>query len=101
MTQPTDPNDLTLNCRDCKQSFIYTAGEQKFFAERGLTSPSRCKACRQIRKAAKDAESAGGGYNKAGGYTAAAPPVEGGGSYGAPLPEEGGRGGRGGRSRDE
>lgn len=99
-----DPNDQTLNCRDCKQPFVFTVGEQKFFAERQFTPPTRCKACRQARKAAKDAETNGGGYNKVGGYTAAPPVVVeeyrgGGGGGGGEEGKGGGRrgGGRGGR----
>lgn len=44
--------DQTLTCRDCNQPFTFTAGEQEFFASRGLTnSPSRCPSCRTARKA--------------------------------------------------
>src|SRR2546428_8785812 len=43
--------DQTLYCRDCNQEFVFTAGEQEFFASRGLTnSPSRCPSCRAARK---------------------------------------------------
>ena len=105
--QPSDPNDQTINCRDCKQPFVFTVGEQKFFAERQFTPPTRCKACRQARKAAKETEASGGGYNKVGGYTAAAPPVlveeyrSGGGGGGSEEGRGGGRrgGGRGGSGR--
>ena len=43
-------SDLNLNCRDCKQPFIFTAGEQEFFAQKQFTTPSRCKGCRAARK---------------------------------------------------
>ena len=44
--------DQTLRCRECGVDFIWTAGEQDFYASRGLTNaPSRCPACRQARKA--------------------------------------------------
>jgi len=40
-----------LSCRDCKDKFCYTVGEQAFAREKGWTSkPSRCKPCRQVRK---------------------------------------------------
>jgi hypothetical protein len=52
--------DQTLNCRDCKQPFLFEAGEQAFFAEKGFTSPTRCKPCRQARKAQKDMQNGGG-----------------------------------------
>lgn len=43
--------DQTLYCRDCNQEFTFTAGEQEFYASRGLTNtPSRCPSCRSARK---------------------------------------------------
>ncbi|HEU5375613.1 MAG TPA: zinc-ribbon domain containing protein [Ktedonobacteraceae bacterium] len=43
--------DQTLYCRDCNQEFVFTTGEQEFYASRGLTNaPSRCPACRAARK---------------------------------------------------
>ena len=36
-------SDITLQCRDCGTDFIFTAGEQSFYAEKGFTNrPSRC-----------------------------------------------------------
>lgn len=56
--------DQTLTCRDCGQSFAFTAGEQEFYASRGLTNaPSRCPECRAARKAS----GGGGGGSYAGG----------------------------------
>ncbi|MBP0954904.1 MAG: zinc-ribbon domain containing protein [Oscillospiraceae bacterium] len=46
--------DKTLVCKDCGQEFVFTAGEQEFYAEKGFENePQRCKSCRQARKAAK------------------------------------------------
>jgi len=43
--------DKTLTCRDCNQQFVFTAGEQDFYAIRGLTNePGRCPDCRSIRR---------------------------------------------------
>jgi len=43
--------DQTLYCRDCNQAFVFTTGEQAFYASRGLmNAPSRCPSCRAIRK---------------------------------------------------
>jgi CxxC-x17-CxxC domain-containing protein len=43
--------DRILTCRDCGQDFAFTAGEQEFYASRGLTNdPSRCPACRAARR---------------------------------------------------
>jgi CxxC-x17-CxxC domain-containing protein len=52
--------DQRLYCRDCNQEFVFTAGEQEFYASRGLTNtPSRCPACRAARKG-----QARGGYSE-------------------------------------
>jgi CxxC-x17-CxxC domain-containing protein len=53
-------SDRTLTCRDCGTSFVFTASEQAFYAERGFTEPQRCPACRAARKAQRNAD--GGGY---------------------------------------
>ena len=43
--------DKTLVCKDCGKEFVFTAGEQEFYAERGFQNePQRCKACRDARK---------------------------------------------------
>ena len=50
----TSYEDRTLVCTDCQAEFVFTAGEQEFFAEKGLTSePKRCKNCRSTRKKQK------------------------------------------------
>lgn len=43
--------DKTLQCRDCGNDFVFTAGEQKFFKEKGFTEPVRCPKCRRAKKA--------------------------------------------------
>ena len=43
--------DKTLVCKECGNEFVFTAGEQEFYAERGFANePQRCKACRDARK---------------------------------------------------
>lgn len=43
--------DKILKCKDCGEEFVFTAGEQEFYAERGFQNePQRCKACRDARK---------------------------------------------------
>ncbi|MBI3964455.1 MAG: zinc-ribbon domain containing protein [Chloroflexi bacterium] len=43
--------DKTLTCRDCNNEFVFTAGEQDFFASQGFQNePSRCPDCRATRK---------------------------------------------------
>ena len=44
--------DKSLQCSDCGQEFTFTAGEQEFYASRGLQNePKRCPECRRARKA--------------------------------------------------
>ena len=43
--------DKTLVCRDCGNEFVFTAGEQEFYVQKGFTNePQRCRDCRQARK---------------------------------------------------
>lgn len=43
--------DKTLVCKDCGNEFVFTAGEQEFYAEKGFVNePLRCKECRTARK---------------------------------------------------
>jgi len=56
--------DQHLRCVDCGEEFIFTASEQQFYKDKGLTNaPTRCRACREARKAQR----AGGGGSHAGG----------------------------------
>jgi CxxC-x17-CxxC domain-containing protein len=46
--------DRNLTCRDCSEPFIFSAGEQRFFAEKGLVNePQRCPTCRAAAKRAR------------------------------------------------
>ena len=46
--------DKTLVCKDCGAEFVFTAGEQEFYAEKGFQNePTRCKECRQARKSSR------------------------------------------------
>ena len=52
--------DKTLVCKDCGAEFVFTAGEQEFYAEKGFQNePTRCKACRNARKANARSAAAG------------------------------------------
>ena len=43
--------DKNLTCKECGNEFVFTAGEQAFYAERGFQNePQRCKSCRDARK---------------------------------------------------
>jgi CxxC-x17-CxxC domain-containing protein len=70
-------SDRTLTCRDCGQTFTFTAGEQAFYAERGYSEPQRCSACRAARKAQRN----DGGYSSGGGYGGGGYSSGGGGGY--------------------
>lgn len=42
--------DMELTCRNCGERFIFTAGEQEFYADKGfLHEPTRCPRCRTRR----------------------------------------------------
>jgi CxxC-x17-CxxC domain-containing protein len=59
--------DKPLTCRDCGTSFLFTEGEQAFFAEKGFTNePTRCPECRSARKSQRGG--GGGSYDSRGGY---------------------------------
>ncbi|MCS6841642.1 MAG: zinc-ribbon domain containing protein [Roseiflexus sp.] len=62
----------TLTCRDCGVDFVFTAGEQEFYAQKGFANePVRCPSCRQQRKAAGGGRSYGerNGYSRHDGYS--------------------------------
>jgi CxxC-x17-CxxC domain-containing protein len=42
--------DRVLKCIDCGSEFVFTAGEQLFFADKGFKNePKRCKPCKAKR----------------------------------------------------
>ena len=42
--------DRAIKCVDCGENFIWTAGEQVFFHDKGLSNePKRCKPCKQAK----------------------------------------------------
>ena len=53
--------DRSLTCRDCHESFVFSSGEQAFFASKGLTNdPQRCPTCRAAAKRARTSSPTGG-----------------------------------------
>ena len=59
--------DRTLTCEDCGQSFIFSADDQSYHAEKGYTNePKRCTSCRQNRRSQRysDGYGGGGGYDR-------------------------------------
>lgn len=47
MTELVDEEKI---CRDCTKKFLHSVGDQRFFTERELAQPSRCKSCRDKRR---------------------------------------------------
>ncbi len=46
--------DEMLNCVDCGRQFVFTAGEQRFYEQKGFQNkPNRCPDCRAARKASR------------------------------------------------
>ncbi len=67
--------DERLTCTDCGAEFVFSAGEQEFFATKGFQNkPNRCPDCRAARKSQRGAA---GGSARGGGYGSTA-----GGRYG-------------------
>jgi len=70
-----DFQDRPLQCLDCKNEFIFTAGEQEFYDRKGFKEiPKRCKPCRDQRKTRRGDSGAnatgngnGNGYGNGGG----------------------------------
>ena len=49
--------DMTLHCKECGEEFIWTEGEQRFYASKGLVNqPARCWNCRTNRRQALSTE---------------------------------------------
>ncbi|MBI1789079.1 MAG: zinc-ribbon domain containing protein [Acidobacteria bacterium] len=54
-----DYQDRMLTCVDCGTEFVFTAGEQQFYSDKGFKNePKRCKACKTKRA------EGGGGHAK-------------------------------------
>jgi len=46
--------DRVRKCMDCGAEFVFTAGEQLFYADRGFKNdPKRCRACKEKRNQAE------------------------------------------------
>jgi len=53
--------DKVLKCVECGAEFIFTAGEQAFFADKGFRhEPKRCKSCKSKRAQGTNS----GGYQR-------------------------------------
>lgn len=64
-----DYQDQNLTCRDCGNAFVWTASEQKFYADKGFSNaPVRCPACRAAKKAQMGSAQGGFGGGRGGNY---------------------------------
>lgn len=66
---PLDNNfsDQNLTCVECNRSFVWTAAEQKFYADKGLTNPpKRCPECRMKKRQQEYGDRRGGGGGRFG-----------------------------------
>lgn len=55
LASPMAFEDKTIACRDCNQTFTFSAGEQEFFAAKKLQNePKRCPNCRVVVKVQRD-----------------------------------------------
>ena len=91
--------DETLSCTDCGNEFVFSSGEQEFFAAKGFQNkPNRCPDCRSARRSQRSGQSGGGGGGSYGGGSGGGGGYGGGGGGGRP----GGGGGAagGGRQRE-
>lgn len=53
--------DKVIKCRDCGEEFVFTAGEQAFYRERGFQhEPTRCRRCRDTKKTSGGGMGGGG-----------------------------------------
>jgi CxxC-x17-CxxC domain-containing protein len=49
-SQTDEIEDQNLTCLDCAEEFVWTAGEQIFFRDKGLQNPpKRCKPCKKAK----------------------------------------------------
>ena len=54
--------DRNLTCQDCSQTFVFSADDQAYHAERGYTNePKRCPSCRLTRRNQRQSDGFGGG----------------------------------------
>ena len=50
----------TIRCVDCGMDFVFTDGEQRYFASKKLSVPKRCPGCRRKRRNSIVPENGGG-----------------------------------------
>lgn len=43
--------DKKIVCKECGDTFVLTADDQKWYKEKNFAEPKRCKSCRALRRA--------------------------------------------------
>lgn len=43
-------DDIIRRCAMCGFEFVWTAGEQRYYADHDLQAPKRCKPCRALKR---------------------------------------------------
>lgn len=60
---------MSIECSDCGTEFIFTVGEQEFYASRGFSNyPKRCAPCRNQRRGQPRDFGGGGGGGGGNGF---------------------------------
>lgn len=68
-TYPLAFADKQIACRDCGTNFVFTAGEQEFYANKGLMNePTRCQSCRSARRTSQSTLEQNDGYVRYGNF---------------------------------
>jgi len=58
MANPVELQTRNLTCIECHQNFVFSAGEQSFFLNRGLSNePRRCPHCRVLMRMRREGKS--------------------------------------------
>jgi CxxC-x17-CxxC domain-containing protein len=59
-----DFQDKILQCVDCGSDFVWTSGEQAFYADKHFTNePKRCKGCK-AKRGVRQAQAPSGGHDR-------------------------------------
>lgn len=53
-------SDKVLKCVDCKEDFVFSGKDQKFYEQKKFSEPKRCKPCREANKVRIENERARG-----------------------------------------
>jgi CxxC-x17-CxxC domain-containing protein len=60
--------DKNLTCVECNSTFVFSADDQSFHAQKGYTDPKRCTSCRAARRNGGSSYSGGSSYGGGSSY---------------------------------